>query len=147
MELLNPKTRHVTASVMGRFLGEVDGALVTQLLGMGCSATHKHKKQDVLQPCDTAYPVFVHQTAIQEANGIVECGACQKAFVLQQIPRSNLLLLVTDPTCACSVFPPVLQEATEENAQDCGGTSDISASPSLLLLPLCAWLLPPRLLR
>ncbi|XP_074213705.1 voltage-dependent calcium channel subunit alpha-2/delta-4 [Camelus bactrianus] len=325
---------------MGRFLGEVDGALVTQLLGMGVFSqvtmydyqamcrpashhhsasqplvsplsalltaarwlvnelllfllewsawgsrradsgaeaktvfhhAHKHKKQEVLQPCDTAYPVFVHQTAIQEANGIVECGACQKAFVLQQIPRSNLLLLVTDPTCACSVFPPVLQEATEvkyilpasgtqghrraegwdmsprgqpplpptprpphqagwssaprsawalalppaqkplseaagptrgqvfrpgppeppesvpsssvftvtvnsahnasvkcermrsqklrrrpdtchafhpeENAQDCGGTSDISASPSLLLLPLCAWLLPPRLLR
>nr|XP_031526404.1 voltage-dependent calcium channel subunit alpha-2/delta-4 [Vicugna pacos] len=231
---------------MGRFLGEVDGALVTQLLGMGvfsqvtmydyqamCRPTshhhsasqplvsplsalltaarwlvnelllfllewsawgswradsgaeaktvfhhaHKHKKQGVLQPCDTAYPVFVHQTAIREANGIVECGACQKAFVLQQIPLSNLLLLVTDPTCACSVFPPVLQEATEvkynasvkcermrsqklrrrpdtchafhpeENAQDCGGTSDISASPSLLLLPLCAWLLPPQLLR
>lgn len=41
-------------------------------------AAHKHKKQDVLQPCDTAYPVFVHQTAVQEANGIIECGACQK---------------------------------------------------------------------
>jgi voltage-dependent calcium channel alpha-2/delta-4 len=34
-------------------------------------------------------------------------------FVMQQIPRSNLLLLVTDPTCDCSFFPPVLQEATE----------------------------------
>lgn len=41
-------------------------------------AAHKHKKQDVLQPCDTTYPVFVHETAIQGANGIVECGGCQK---------------------------------------------------------------------
>ncbi|KAL4700685.1 hypothetical protein H8959_014689 [Pygathrix nigripes] len=36
-----------------------------------------------------------------------------KVFVVQQIPNSNLLLLVTDPTCDCSIFPPVLQEATE----------------------------------
>ncbi|XP_011366186.1 voltage-dependent calcium channel subunit alpha-2/delta-4 [Pteropus vampyrus] len=139
--------------------------------------SHKHKKQDTLQPCDTEYPVFVHQRAIQEANGILECGACQKIFVIQQIPNSNLLLLVTDPTCDCSIFPPVLQEATEvkynasvkcdrmrsqklrrrpdschafhpeENAQDCGGTSDTSASLSLLLLPLCTWALPTQLLR
>ncbi|XP_039724729.1 voltage-dependent calcium channel subunit alpha-2/delta-4 [Pteropus medius] len=139
--------------------------------------SHKHKKQDTLQPCDTEYPVFVHQRAIQEANGILECGACQKIFVIQQIPNSNLLLLVTDPTCDCSIFPLVLQEATEvkynasvkcdrmrsqklrrrpdschafhpeENAQDCGGTSDTSASLSLLLLPLCTWALPTQLLR
>nr|XP_020014752.1 voltage-dependent calcium channel subunit alpha-2/delta-4 [Castor canadensis] len=47
--------------------------------------SHKHKKQDLLYPCDTEYPVFVHQTAIQEANGIIECGTCQKMFVMQQI--------------------------------------------------------------
>lgn len=33
--------------------------------------------------------------------------------MIQQIPNSNLLLLVTDPTCDCSIFPLVLQEATE----------------------------------
>ncbi|XP_045686561.1 voltage-dependent calcium channel subunit alpha-2/delta-4 isoform X4 [Phyllostomus hastatus] len=261
----------------GRFLGEVDGALMTQLLSMGVFSqvtlydyqamckppnhhhsaarplvspisalltatrwlvnelllfllqwstwgswrapsgaeakavfhhTHKHQRQDALQPCDTEYPVFVHQRAIQEANGIIECGACQKSlqkgcffpleaqwqahhgevpwpdlslccrvFVMHQIPNSNLLLLVTDPTCDCSIFPQVLQEATEvkynasikcdrmrsqklrwrpdschafhpeENAQDCGGASETSASHPLLLLPLCAWLLPPQLLR
>ena len=32
---------------------------------------------------------------------------------MQQIPKSNLPLLVTDPTCDCSIFPPVLQEAME----------------------------------
>uniref|UniRef100_A0A2K5CJB1 Calcium voltage-gated channel auxiliary subunit alpha2delta 4 n=1 Tax=Aotus nancymaae TaxID=37293 RepID=A0A2K5CJB1_AOTNA len=159
---------------MGRFLGEVDGAVMTQLLSMGVFSqvtmydyqamckpsshhhsaaqplvspisafltatrwllqeldwgglharvaweaksvfhhSHKQKKQDQLQPCDTEYPVFVYQPAIREANGIIECGACQKVFVVQQIPNSNLLLLVTDPTCDCSIFPPVLQEATE----------------------------------
>ncbi|XP_057347476.1 voltage-dependent calcium channel subunit alpha-2/delta-4 [Manis pentadactyla] len=227
---------------VGRFLGEADGALLTQLLGMGVFSqvtmydyqamckppnhhhsaawplvnpisallttarwlanellllllqwsawgawrgdsgaqakavfhhSHKHKKQEVLQPCDTEYPVFVHQTAIQEANGIIGCGACQKMFVMQQIPHSNLLLLVTDSTCDCSVFPQVLQEAIqikynasvkcdrmrsqkvrrrpdschafhpEENAQDCGGTAHTSASLLPLLLPLCAWALLP----
>nr|XP_030690324.1 voltage-dependent calcium channel subunit alpha-2/delta-4 [Globicephala melas] len=231
---------------MGRFLGEVDGALMTQLLSMGVFSrvtmydyqamckpqthhhsasqplvspiaalltatrwlvnellllllewsawgswrgdsgaeakavfhhSHKHKKQDVLQPCDTTYPAFVHETAIRGANGIVECGGCQKTFGMQQIPSSNLLLLVTDPACDCSVFPPVLQEPTEvkynatvkcdkmrsrklrrrpdachafhpeENAQDCGGTSDTSASLPLFLLPLGAWVLLPQLLR
>uniref|UniRef100_A0A2K6SEQ2 Calcium voltage-gated channel auxiliary subunit alpha2delta 4 n=1 Tax=Saimiri boliviensis boliviensis TaxID=39432 RepID=A0A2K6SEQ2_SAIBB len=232
---------------MGRFLGEVDGAVMTQLLSMGVFSqvtmydyqamckpsshhhsaaqplvspisaflmatrwllqelvlfllewsvwgswydrgaegeSHKQKKQDQLQPCDTEYPVFVYQPAIREANGIIECGACRKVFVVQQIPNSNLLLLVTDPTCDCSIFPPVLQEATEmltltvasahnasvkcdrmrsqkvrrrpdschafhpeENAQDCGGASDTSASPPLLLMPLCAWGLLPQLLR
>lgn len=34
-------------------------------------------------------------------------------FVMQQIPHSNLLLLVTDSTCDCSVFPQVLQEAIQ----------------------------------
>uniref|UniRef100_A0A2K6EYQ2 Calcium voltage-gated channel auxiliary subunit alpha2delta 4 n=1 Tax=Propithecus coquereli TaxID=379532 RepID=A0A2K6EYQ2_PROCO len=142
-------------------------------------AAHKHKKQDMLQPCDTEYPVFVHQPAIQETNGLIECGACHKTFAMRRIPGSNLLLLVTDPTCDCSAFPPVLQEPTEvnrahnaavkcdrmrsqklrrrpdschafhaeENAQDCGGAADTSASLWLLLLPLCAWGLPPQLLR
>ncbi|OWK03751.1 hypothetical protein Celaphus_00013847 [Cervus elaphus hippelaphus] len=155
---------------VGRFLGEVDGALMTQLLSMGvfsqvtmydyqamcrppthhhsasqplvsvthlCPpdgyqvAAHKHKKQDLLQPCDTAYPVFVHQTAVREASGTVECRACQKM-------RSQKLRRRPD---TCHAFHP------EENAQDCGGASDISASLPLLLLPLWAWVLPSRLLR
>ncbi|OPJ80574.1 hypothetical protein AV530_010856 [Patagioenas fasciata monilis] len=74
---------------------------------------HKHKKHDTLQPCDTEYPVFVYEPAIKETNGLIECGDCQKMFVAQQITSSNLLLLVTDATCDCSVFPPVLLDAKE----------------------------------
>ncbi|XP_053320344.1 voltage-dependent calcium channel subunit alpha-2/delta-4 [Spea bombifrons] len=124
--------------------------------------SHKHKKQDMLQPCDTEYPAFVHETSIQEANGLIECGDCQKMFVMHQVSYSNLLLLVSDSTCDCSVFPPVLLQAkevkynasvkcdrmrsqklrrrpeschafhAEENAQDCGGVSGLSSSVPLL---------------
>ncbi|XP_077196149.1 voltage-dependent calcium channel subunit alpha-2/delta-4 isoform X1 [Paroedura picta] len=127
---------------------------------------HKHKKHEALQPCDTEYPVYVYEPTIKETNGIIECGDCSKMFVAQQITNSNLLLLVTDAACDCSVFPPVLLQPKEvkynasvkcdrmrsqklrrrpdtchafhpeENAQDCGGAAEISASPSLLLLPL-----------
>ncbi|XP_026724177.1 voltage-dependent calcium channel subunit alpha-2/delta-4 isoform X7 [Athene cunicularia] len=128
--------------------------------------SHKHKKHDTLQPCDTEYPVFVYEPAIKETNGLIECGDCQKMFVVQQIASSNLLLLITDATCDCSFFPPVLLDVKEvkyntsvkcermrsqklrrrpdtchafhpeENAQDCGGTAEVSISPTLLLLPL-----------
>uniref|UniRef100_A0A8U8B6Z2 Uncharacterized protein n=1 Tax=Geospiza parvula TaxID=87175 RepID=A0A8U8B6Z2_GEOPR len=127
---------------------------------------HKHKKHDTLQPCDTEYPVFVYEPAIKETNGLIDCGDCQKMFVAQQIISSNLLLLVTDTVCDCSVFPPVPMDAKEvkyilprtcermrsqklrrrpdschafhpeENAQDCGGAAGISVCPALLLLPL-----------
>nr|XP_023957721.1 voltage-dependent calcium channel subunit alpha-2/delta-4 [Chrysemys picta bellii] len=133
--------------------------------------SHKHKKHDMLQPCDTEYPVFVYESTIKETNGLIECGDCQKMFVAQQIVNSNLLLLVTDATCDCSIFPPVLLEAKEvkynasvkcdrmrsqklrrrpdtchafhpeENAQDCGGAAEISASLTLLLLALVTFAL------
>lgn len=36
-----------------------------------------------------------------------------RMFVAQQITSSNLLLLVTDAACDCSVFPPVPMDAKE----------------------------------
>ncbi|KAK9400111.1 voltage-dependent calcium channel subunit alpha-2/delta-4 [Crotalus adamanteus] len=74
---------------------------------------HRHKKHDALQPCDTEYPVFVYEPAIEEANGLIDCGACQKMFLVQQIMKSNLLLLVTDATCDCSIFPSFALQAKE----------------------------------
>nr|XP_033807321.1 voltage-dependent calcium channel subunit alpha-2/delta-4 isoform X3 [Geotrypetes seraphini] len=129
---------------------------------------HKNKKQDMLQPCDTEYPAFVYEPKVQEANGLIECGDCQKMFVVQHIANSNLLLLVTDSSCDCSLFPPILLEAKEvkynasekcqrmrsqklrrrpeschafhpeENAQDCGGVIGIAASLPLLILSVGA---------
>ncbi|XP_073400235.1 voltage-dependent calcium channel subunit alpha-2/delta-4 isoform X3 [Dendrobates tinctorius] len=74
---------------------------------------HKHKKQDMLQPCDTEYPAFIHDTSIREANGLIECGHCQRMFVMQHVAQSNLVLLVSDALCDCSVFPPVSLQAKE----------------------------------
>ncbi|XP_040201247.1 voltage-dependent calcium channel subunit alpha-2/delta-4 isoform X3 [Rana temporaria] len=127
---------------------------------------HKHKKHDMLQPCDTEYPAFIHETSIQEANGLIECGDCQKMFVMQQVVNSNLLLLVSDSVCDCSIFSQVSLQAKEvkynasvkcermrsqklrrrphschdfhpeENAQDCGRGSTLTSSLMLLLISL-----------
>ncbi|CAI9544013.1 unnamed protein product [Staurois parvus] len=128
--------------------------------------SHKHKKQDMLQPCDTEYPAFIHETSIQEANGLIECGHCQRMFVMQKVVNSNLLLLVSDSSCDCSVFSEVSLQAKEvkynasvkcermrsqklrrrphschdfhpeENAQDCGRGSTLTSSLMLLLISL-----------
>ncbi|XP_048463818.1 voltage-dependent calcium channel subunit alpha-2/delta-4-like [Rhincodon typus] len=74
---------------------------------------HKHRKVEAFQPCNTEYPAFVYDDTIKEANGFVECGDCQKMFVVQSIENSNLLLLVTEAYCDCSIFPPVTLEPKE----------------------------------
>ncbi|XP_073400234.1 voltage-dependent calcium channel subunit alpha-2/delta-4 isoform X2 [Dendrobates tinctorius] len=126
-------------------------------------SSHKHKKQDMLQPCDTEYPAFIHDTSIREANGLIECGHCQRMFVMQHVAQSNLVLLVSDALCDCSVFPPVSLQAKEvkyiasvkcermrsqklrrrphschafhpeENAQDCGRGTGLSLSISVFI--------------
>uniref|UniRef100_A0A8D2N9G6 Calcium voltage-gated channel auxiliary subunit alpha2delta 4 n=1 Tax=Zonotrichia albicollis TaxID=44394 RepID=A0A8D2N9G6_ZONAL len=120
--------------------------------------SHRHKKHDTLQPCDTEYPVFVYEPAIKETNGLIDCGDCQKMFVAQQIISSNLLLLVTDTVCDCILNSPAHNASVkcermrsqklrrrpdschafhpEENAQDCGGAAGLSVCAALLLLPL-----------
>ncbi|KAM7367113.1 hypothetical protein PAMP_015037 [Pampus punctatissimus] len=96
-----------------------------------------HKKKDILQPCDTEYPSFVYEPSVKETNSIIKCGRCQKMFVVQQIPESNLLMLVIQADCDCSrQYPPITMEPKEENANDCGGASVISLSASLFLLCL-----------
>uniref|UniRef100_A0A8C3RF93 Calcium voltage-gated channel auxiliary subunit alpha2delta 4 n=1 Tax=Cyanoderma ruficeps TaxID=181631 RepID=A0A8C3RF93_9PASS len=93
-------------------------------------AAHKHKKHDMLQPCDTEYPVFVYEPAIKETNGLIDCGDCQKMFVAQQIASSNLLLLITDTLCDCSVFPPVPMDAKEvKYILPCGAGMQGSTGP------------------
>uniref|UniRef100_A0A669CQH4 Calcium voltage-gated channel auxiliary subunit alpha2delta 4 n=1 Tax=Oreochromis niloticus TaxID=8128 RepID=A0A669CQH4_ORENI len=61
------------------------------------TSVHK-KKGDILQPCDTEYPSFVYEPSVKETNSIIKCGRCQKMFVVQQIPESNLLMLVENHT-------------------------------------------------
>ncbi|XP_078798363.1 voltage-dependent calcium channel subunit alpha-2/delta-4 isoform X2 [Oryzias latipes] len=74
---------------------------------------HK-KKVDILQPCDTEYPSFIYEPSVKETNSIIKCGRCQKMFVVQQIPESNLLMLVVQADCDCSrQYPPITLEPKE----------------------------------
>ncbi|XP_047431282.1 voltage-dependent calcium channel subunit alpha-2/delta-4 isoform X2 [Mugil cephalus] len=77
------------------------------------SSTHK-KKGDILQPCDTEYPSFVYEPSVKETNSIIKCGRCQKMFVVQQIPESNLLMLVVQADCDCSRHYSPITMAAEE---------------------------------
>ncbi|XP_029902292.1 voltage-dependent calcium channel subunit alpha-2/delta-4-like [Myripristis murdjan] len=77
------------------------------------SSSHK-KKGDILQPCDTEYPSFVYEPSIKETNSLIKCGRCQKMFVVQQVPDSNLLMLVVQADCDCSrQYPPITLEPKE----------------------------------
>ncbi|RXN06896.1 voltage-dependent calcium channel subunit alpha-2 delta-4-like isoform X2 [Labeo rohita] len=63
---------------------------------------HRQKKVELMQPCNTEYPGFIYDTSIRETNSIIKCGRCQKMFVLQQVPNSNLAMLVVQADCDCS---------------------------------------------
>uniref|UniRef100_A0A8C1S481 Calcium voltage-gated channel auxiliary subunit alpha2delta 4 n=1 Tax=Cyprinus carpio TaxID=7962 RepID=A0A8C1S481_CYPCA len=67
-----------------------------------CFVANKKSKGDILQPCDTEYPSFVYEPSIKETNSMIKCGRCQKMFVINQIPDSNLLLVVIQADCDCS---------------------------------------------
>uniref|UniRef100_A0AAV2IZ65 Voltage-dependent calcium channel alpha-2/delta subunit conserved region domain-containing protein n=1 Tax=Knipowitschia caucasica TaxID=637954 RepID=A0AAV2IZ65_KNICA len=65
------------------------------------ASLHK-RKGEILQPCETEYPSFVYEPSVRETNSIIKCGRCQKMFVVQQVPDTNLLLLVVQADCDCS---------------------------------------------
>uniref|UniRef100_A0A3Q1CVS0 Calcium voltage-gated channel auxiliary subunit alpha2delta 4 n=1 Tax=Amphiprion ocellaris TaxID=80972 RepID=A0A3Q1CVS0_AMPOC len=75
------------------------------LFSLGFDSSAHKKKGDILQPCDTEYPSFVYEPSVKETNSIIKCGRCQKMFVVQQIPDSNLLMLVVQADCDCSRHP------------------------------------------
>nr|XP_046208449.1 voltage-dependent calcium channel subunit alpha-2/delta-4-like isoform X1 [Oncorhynchus gorbuscha] len=68
----------------------------------GYHTSHKAKRTDALQPCDTEYPGFMLDNSIKETNSLLKCGRCQKMFVVQAVPDSNLVLMVVQADCDCS---------------------------------------------
>ncbi|KAF0036213.1 hypothetical protein F2P81_011525 [Scophthalmus maximus] len=64
-------------------------------------------------PCDTEYPAFVSERTIKENTGNVDCDGCIKSFVIQQIPSSNLFMVVVDNKCDCSMFEPITMDPIE----------------------------------
>uniref|UniRef100_A0A8C7CI43 Calcium channel, voltage dependent, alpha2/delta subunit 3 n=1 Tax=Oncorhynchus kisutch TaxID=8019 RepID=A0A8C7CI43_ONCKI len=56
----------------------------------------------MMVPCDTEYPAFVSERTIKETTGNIDCEGCARSFVIQQIPSSNLFMVVVDNKCDCS---------------------------------------------
>ncbi|KAM4582946.1 voltage-dependent calcium channel subunit alpha-2/delta-3-like [Fundulus diaphanus] len=122
----------------------------------------------MMVPCDTEYPAFVSERTIKETTGNIDCGGCVRSFVIQQIPSSNLFMVVVDNKCDCSIVPPVTMDPIEiihneslkcdrlklqkdrkkpeschpfhpeENAMECGSASRLSRCLAVHLLPLIA---------
>ncbi|XP_061553313.1 voltage-dependent calcium channel subunit alpha-2/delta-3-like isoform X5 [Phycodurus eques] len=123
-------------------------------------------------PCDTEYPAFVSERTIKENTGNVDCDGCIKSFVIQQIPSSNLFMVVVDNKCDCSMFEPITMDPVEimyieslkcerlkmqkdrrrpdtchpfhpeENSMECGGAHTLTSSFSATLLCLLLALFP-----
>nr|XP_020826276.1 voltage-dependent calcium channel subunit alpha-2/delta-3 isoform X4 [Phascolarctos cinereus] len=122
--------------------------------------------KQTLEPCDTEYPAFVSERTIKETTGNIVCEDCSKSFVIQQIPSSNLFMVVVDNQCACDSVAPITMAPIEiryneslkcerlksqkirrrpeschgfhpeENARECGGALGLCAKPALLMIPL-----------
>uniref|UniRef100_A0A2K6S9E9 Voltage-dependent calcium channel alpha-2/delta subunit conserved region domain-containing protein n=1 Tax=Saimiri boliviensis boliviensis TaxID=39432 RepID=A0A2K6S9E9_SAIBB len=124
------------------------------------------KLKQTLEPCDTEYPAFVSERTIKETTGNIACEDCSKSFVIQQIPSSNLFMVVVDSSCLCESVAPITMAPIEiryneslkcerlkaqkirrrpeschgfhpeENARECGAAPGLRALTVLLLLPL-----------
>uniref|UniRef100_A0A674DPP4 Calcium voltage-gated channel auxiliary subunit alpha2delta 3 n=1 Tax=Salmo trutta TaxID=8032 RepID=A0A674DPP4_SALTR len=129
-------------SLTGMFFGEAEGAVMNKLLLMGSfkrvtlydyqaicrifaessdgsralldvSTPSQRGDRTMLVPCDTEYPAFVSERTIKETTGNIDCEGCIKSFVIQQIPSSNLFMVVVDNKCDCSEAAPITMDPIE----------------------------------
>ncbi|XP_076012956.1 voltage-dependent calcium channel subunit alpha-2/delta-3 [Genypterus blacodes] len=128
----------------------------------------RSRGKTMMVPCDTEYPAFVSERTIKETTGNIDCEGCIRSFVIQQIPSSNLFMVVVDNKCDCTTAPPVTMDPIEimyneslkcdrlkfqkdrkkpeschpfhpeENAMECGSASRLSSRLAAALLPLIA---------
>uniref|UniRef100_A0A672G419 Calcium channel, voltage dependent, alpha2/delta subunit 3 n=1 Tax=Salarias fasciatus TaxID=181472 RepID=A0A672G419_SALFA len=73
----------------------------------------RSRGKTMMVPCDTEYPAFVSERTIKETTGNIDCDGCVRSFVIQQIPSSNLFMVVVDNKCDCSNAPPVTMDPIE----------------------------------
>uniref|UniRef100_A0A3P9NG65 Voltage-dependent calcium channel alpha-2/delta subunit conserved region domain-containing protein n=1 Tax=Poecilia reticulata TaxID=8081 RepID=A0A3P9NG65_POERE len=134
---------------------------------LSVKAQRPHGKT-MMVPCDTEYPAFVSERTIKETTGSIDCNGCVSSFVIQQIPSSNLFMVVVDNKCDCNNIDPVTMDPIEikyneslkcdrlklqkdrkkpeschpfhpeENAMECGSASRLSVCLAVNLLPLIA---------
>ncbi|CAM4731656.1 unnamed protein product [Leuciscus chuanchicus] len=70
-------------------------------------------QRTMMVPCDTEYPAFVSERTIKETTGNIDCNGCIRTFVIQQIPSSNLFMVVVENKCDCGSAPPVTMQPIE----------------------------------
>uniref|UniRef100_A0AAR2IQG5 VWFA domain-containing protein n=1 Tax=Pygocentrus nattereri TaxID=42514 RepID=A0AAR2IQG5_PYGNA len=68
------------------------------------ASRQRAQRRTMMVPCDTEYPAFVSERTIKETTGSIECEGCMRTFVIQQIPSSNLFMVVVENKCDCSSF-------------------------------------------
>ncbi|XP_060787657.1 voltage-dependent calcium channel subunit alpha-2/delta-3 [Neoarius graeffei] len=77
------------------------------------TAQAQREGRTMLVPCDTEYPAFISERTIKETTGNIDCEDCIKSFVIQQIPSSNLFMVVVDNKCHCRDFGPITMDPIE----------------------------------
>uniref|UniRef100_A0AAQ5ZA38 VWFA domain-containing protein n=1 Tax=Amphiprion ocellaris TaxID=80972 RepID=A0AAQ5ZA38_AMPOC len=89
---------------IGKFFGEAEGAVMSFQTASASECVLGCRIGRSMQvPCDTEYPAFVSERTIKENTGNIDCDGCIKSFVIQQIPSSNLFMVVVDNKCDCSI--------------------------------------------
>ncbi|KAM6980754.1 voltage-dependent calcium channel subunit alpha-2/delta-3 [Aplochiton taeniatus] len=73
----------------------------------------RSRGKTMMVPCDTEYPAFVSERTIKETIGNIDCEGCVRSFVIQQIPSSNLFMVVVENKCDCSSAPSVTMDPIE----------------------------------
>ncbi|XP_059393969.1 voltage-dependent calcium channel subunit alpha-2/delta-3-like isoform X1 [Carassius carassius] len=138
-----------------------------------CDSTVKAQRaqRTMMVPCDTEYPAFVSERTIKETTGNIDCGGCIRTFVIQQIPSSNLFMVVVENKCDCSSAPSVTMEPIEiiyneslkcdrlkfqkdrrrpkschpfhpeENAMECGSANALNFPLVAILFPVLSFLI------
>ncbi|TWW62075.1 Voltage-dependent calcium channel subunit alpha-2/delta-3 [Takifugu flavidus] len=76
-------------------------------------SAQRTRGKTLMVPCDTEYPAFISERTIKETTGNIDCEGCVRSFVIQQIPSSNLFMVVVDNKCDCSSVPPVTMDPIE----------------------------------
>ncbi|XP_073667931.1 voltage-dependent calcium channel subunit alpha-2/delta-3 isoform X2 [Paramisgurnus dabryanus] len=79
----------------------------------GSTVNAQRSQRTMMVPCDTEYPAFVSERTIKETTGNIDCDGCIRTFVIQQIPSSNLFMVVVENKCDCSSAPSVTMEPLE----------------------------------
>uniref|UniRef100_A0AAY4A3X8 VWFA domain-containing protein n=1 Tax=Denticeps clupeoides TaxID=299321 RepID=A0AAY4A3X8_9TELE len=89
-------------SQTGLFFGEVEEMTKPHISLRSIFPAQRSQRGKVMMvPCDTAYPAFVSERTIKETAGNIDCDGCTRTFVIQQIPSSNLFMVVVDNKCDC----------------------------------------------